>query len=84
MVFEFEYGPYGTWQTFFRKSENYMGSALYRSKKEENTYFLIDRWVNQKEYEIFLSVNNETYQQISSQFEFLYETEEKTGAFVSL
>ena len=82
--FEFEYGRNGTWAKLFAKSENYQGSFLYESEDEVDTYILIDTWINKQAYEDFIKMNQEKYNKISSGFEYLYSTEEKTGSFYSV
>ena len=79
--FEFEYGANGTWNSLFSKSKNYRGSNLHKSEIEPCIYLLIDSWKSREFYEIFIKSNNQDYQKISSKFEYLYETEEKIGAF---
>ncbi len=48
------------------------------------TYLLIDTWTNEQSYEDFKNSNSSVYQSLSSDFEKLYETEEKAGAFNTL
>lgn len=82
--FELAYGKEGAWSSFFSKSENYRGSYLLISNEEVYTYMLIDTWINQQSYEDFIRMNKETYEEMSSGFEYLYETEEKLGSFNSV
>lgn len=83
-TFEFEYGRNGTWAKLFAKSEYYKGSLLYKSKDEIDMYILLDTWINKQTYEDFKKMNQEKYNEISSGFEYLYLTEEKTGSFNSV
>lgn len=83
-TFEFEYGRNGTWAKLFAKSKNYRGSFLYKSEDEMDTYILMDTWINKLTYEDFKKVNQVKYDKISSGFENLYMTEEKTGSFNSV
>ena len=83
-IFEFEYGGNGTWSKLFTKSENYRGSFLHKSEDEVDTYLLVDTWINKQSYESFKKMNQETYDQISTGFEYLYIAEEKIGSFNSV
>ena len=44
-------------------------------------YLLIDTWNNEQSYKDFINLNGSAYENLSSQFEKLYKTEEKIGAF---
>ena len=79
--FELEYGSNGTWDKLFNESKNYRGSFLLKSENEADTYLLVDTWINKQSYENFKKVNQETYDKISSGFEYLYITEKKIGSF---
>lgn len=83
-IFEFEYGATGSWNSLFSTSENYKNSYLHKSEDEPDTYFLIDTWTDKTTYENFIKENNVAYQNLSTQFGYLYFTEEKIGAFNSL
>jgi len=83
-AFEFEYGAVGSWCKLFGKSADYKGSFLHKSADGENTYFLIDTWITKDSYELFKKMYADIYTKLSSQFEYLYITEEKIGAFNSV
>ena len=83
-IFEKEYGTNGAWYNLFEESEDYRGSILYKSQEEVNSYFLMDTWTTKESYEAFKKSCDEIYRKLSSQFEYLYETEEKIGTFNSL
>lgn len=78
--FEHEYGPKGTWFKLFSESSSYSGSFLNRNE-EDNTYILVDTWMDKNSYEDFKQKNREVYDRLSAQFENLYEREEKVGSF---
>ncbi len=82
--FEDEYGSAGTWSVFFSQSSHYKGSFLYKSEEEENTYLLIDTWVDKQTYDDFRQTKAESYHQLSASLQYLYVTEEKTGTFTSV
>jgi len=69
-MFEHEYGSEGSWDNFFQNFDGYLGSFLYKSIEEADTYFLIDNWESQEAYDIFKSHNRE-YDELSSKFEFV-------------
>lgn len=79
--FESEYGNHGTWSKLFMNSANYKGSFLHKSLDMAQTYLLIDTWTDEQSYEDFKRANANAYESLSSRFEGLYETEEKTGTF---
>ncbi len=82
--FEQEYGKNGTWCQLFSKSNDCLGSLLYKSEDETNTYILIDTWTDRQSYENFLKINSEIYNNLSSNFEDIYESEERIGSFRSI
>ncbi|GAA0892239.1 hypothetical protein GCM10009122_19180 [Fulvivirga kasyanovii] len=79
--FEHEYGPKGSWATFFRISQAYKGSFLYKLTEEPDTYMLLDTWTSQQAYENFLESNKKEYAELSKKLEHLYLQEEKTGTY---
>ena len=79
--FEFEYGSQGTWSRFFEGSQEYKGSRLHKSIEYPREYLLIDHWENKESYDNFIKANSDVYRQISAEFEYLYESEEKMGFF---
>ncbi len=79
--FESEYGKGGTWSKLFMNSDNYSGSFLHKSSDISRTYLLIDTWTDEQSYENFKNANSSVYESLSFEFEKLYETEEKIGAF---
>lgn len=47
------YGPEGKWVEFFRKSEDYQGTELFRSTSDPTRFATLDRWRNRAAYEAF-------------------------------
>jgi len=80
-AFQNAYGKNGIWSKLFSTSDKYQGALLHQSMEEANTYFIIDQWVSQADYDHFMLNHNDTYQKISKLLEHLYDKEEKTGAF---
>jgi hypothetical protein len=79
--FEYEYGRSGSWYRLFSESKDYSGSFLHQSEEEKDTYLLVDIWTDQQSYEDFKTIHAHRYNQLSSQFETLYQSEERIGAF---
>ena len=84
MIFETEYGKQGTWAKLFSDSESYLGSILSIKEDSKSTYLLIDNWADKKSYDSFKIINSVIYNRLSSEFETLYENEEKIGEFNSI
>ncbi len=80
--FEAEYGPGGSWVSFFRGSLGYVGSKLYLGK--DHSYLLIDAWVSKDAYKRFRDAKQNRYQQLSDQFSYLFEEEICIGDFHEL
>ncbi len=80
-IFEHEYGFEGTWFKLFSESKEYKGSFLHKSETEPNTYLLIDTWTSKQAYEDFKKLKQDAYNELSSKFEYLYDTEEKIGSY---
>lgn len=82
-AFEHAYGPTGSWQQFFERSTDHIGSFLYRGDSATNTYLLIDRWENKETYEAYLSEHAVAYDQLNDTCRSLYEHEELLGSYRS-
>ena len=80
--FESEYGQGGTWVSFFRGSNGYVGSKLYAGR--DNHYLLIDAWDSRESYLHFTETNQPDYQRLSDHFSYLYEEELCVGDFHEL
>lgn len=78
--FEKAYGPEGSWANFFRKSEHYRGTCLFKSEKTSDAYLLLDFWSTKEACETFISQYNEKYQQLSHQLQDIYQEEAKVDA----
>ena len=79
--FEYEYGGSGSWSRLFMESKDYKGSFLHKSEEGKDTYMLVDIWTDRQSYEDFKTIHALRYNQLSSQFESLYQSEERIGAF---
>ena len=83
-IFEKEYGTEGTWNTFFRASEKYNRSELFQSHSEADTYLLVEEWNDEQAYRTFITLNQDEYERLSSEFEHLYSEEHQVGTFIIL
>ena len=59
--FEAVYGPEGRWTAFFRTSEDYLGTELFRSTTEPEHFVLVDCWKSRVAYEAFRRTYAEAY-----------------------
>ena len=68
-VSEFErvYGASGKWVDFFRKSEDYVSTELFRSLDSPTRFMTLDSWRTRAGYEAFRKANAEEYSQIDEQ-----------------
>jgi len=55
--------------------------VLFCTKVKLNTYLLIDTWNSKQAYEDFKKLKQDAYNELSSKFEYLYDTEEKIGSY---
>lgn len=78
--FEKAYGPEGSWANFFRKSEHYRGTCLFKSEKASDAYLLLDFWNTKEAYDHFKSTQADRYQQLSHQLQDVYQEEVKVDA----
>ncbi len=76
-LFSLEYGANGSWAKFFKRSEDYLGTSLYRLGPHNKCFTLIDQWKDRKSYERFLRNNQADYDSLHLKFRHLYEQEEK-------
>lgn len=79
--FEQEYGPDGAWCKLFSSSQYYLKSILSKSDNSNDTYVLMDVWIDKNSYECFLKESKSSYKDLSLKFQNLYETEEKIGSY---
>lgn len=52
-AFERLYGPEGAWVALFRQAPGYLGTTLYRDRRDPGRYLTVDRWVNEAAYREF-------------------------------
>ncbi|HYM34610.1 MAG TPA: antibiotic biosynthesis monooxygenase [Steroidobacteraceae bacterium] len=51
--FEQVYGPEGLWAKFFRNSDQYVGTELFRSVGQPTRFITLDSWRSRAAYESF-------------------------------
>ena len=73
--FEAVYGPDGEWAQLFRTGDGYLGTTLERSG--DGSYFVVDRWRSQADYERFLAGNAARYEAMSQANARLYVGERR-------
>ncbi len=74
-----EYGANGPWCRFFRESDAYIASTLYRGGEGE--FLLIDEWRDEQSYRDFLRIHHDRYGQMSAAGKELYKEEVKIGEY---
>ena len=80
--FETTYGPNGAWAVLFARGAGYRGTELLRSTTEPHTYFTIDRWDTESDFDEFHRKFAAEYTALDLQCEGLTESETKIGTFV--
>ena len=82
--FESIYGPNGRWATLFGHSHGYRGTDLLRSNTEPHTYFTIDRWESEQEFQEFKQKFATEYAALDHECEGLTESETRIGSFTPI
>jgi hypothetical protein len=59
--FEEVYGPDGRWAAFFRESDDYLGTDLFRNTSSASHFVLVDNWKSRAAYEAFRRAHAEDY-----------------------
>jgi heme-degrading monooxygenase HmoA len=75
------YGSDGDWAQLFRRAEGYLGTQLFRSAEEPNTFLTVDRWDSASCFEAFQKRYAEEYKKMDARFEGYTLSEEKLGTF---
>ena len=82
--FEKTYGPEGLWADFFRTSAYYRGTCLFKSEKASDVYMLLDFWKTKEAYDHFTTTQADTYQQLSLQFQDVYQEETRMDEYYAV
>jgi len=77
--FEQVYGPEGLWAKFFRNSEEYLGTELFRSVGSKHRYITLDKWRSRSAYETFRKNFAADYAHLDEWCERLVEHERTLG-----
>jgi heme-degrading monooxygenase HmoA len=65
--FEREYGSSGRWVDFFRRSEDYVSTELFRSLDSPTRFMTLDCWRTRAGYEAFRKAHADDYSRIDEQ-----------------
>jgi len=66
--FESVYGPDGDWAQLFRKSQDYIGTELFRSLND-NSYITVDKWNSEANFETFKNQFRSEYKKLDTECE---------------
>ena len=80
--FERLYGMDGEWARLFRRSEDYLGTDLFRDTGEAARYMTVDRWTSQQAYDAFLRRMRDDYAALDARGEALTVEETRLGVLV--
>jgi len=79
--FEEVYGPTGTWGTFFRAGNGYLGTELIRDLSVQGRYVTLDFWTSKEAYDAFRGEYSARYHELDAECEDLTESEQEIGQF---
>jgi heme-degrading monooxygenase HmoA len=77
--FERAYGADGGWAAFFRRSDAYLGTDLYRHADVSGRYVLVDRWVSEDAYRSFLEEHAAEFDELDRRHRDDHELEVRLG-----
>jgi len=77
--FEALYGADGDWVRLFRRSDDYLGTDLYRDATRGDVYLSIDRWSARAAYDAFLQATREDYATLDARGDALTVEETRLG-----
>ena len=81
--FEQIYGPEGDWALFFRQSNKYIRTDLFRDATLPYRYITLDHWASKEAQEAFRSSHLQQYQEIDRRCEQLTMSEVQLGSFTA-
>lgn len=81
--FEEAYSRTGEWFKFFEPCDDFLGHELVKNTKDES-YILIDKWMDKKAYESFLKSNQLEYESLNESSRPLYDSEKLVGTYQTL
>lgn len=77
--FEQVYSPEGRWVRFFRLSDDYLGTELYRNVRHPQRFIIVDAWRSRQAYEAFRKANAAEYATLDEWCRQLLEHERMLG-----
>lgn len=78
-AFEALYGADGDWVRLFRRSDDYLGTDLFRDTTQPGVYLTIDRWSARAAYDAFLQVARDDYATLDARGDALTVEETRLG-----
>ena len=84
-IAEFEkiYGETGAWVDLFKKSNGYLGTALFCDSDDRHHYITIDRWASSEAYNSFQAKWQDEYKALDEHCKDLTDSESFLGTFSS-
>ena len=79
--FEQTYGPAGAWVKLFKQSLGYIGTILLKDKSLVGRYVTVDRWQDEKSYQVFRSSFSHEYEKLDRECGRLTNSEQLLGLF---
>ena len=77
--FETLYGADGDWARLFHRSDDYLGTDLYRDTAQPGVYLTVDRWTSRVAYEAFLQAAHADYAALDARGDALTVEETRLG-----
>jgi len=78
--FEEVYGRNGVWFKFFEPCDDFLGQDLMKGS-DGQTYIVLDKWMSEEDYQVFVSKNKIAYDQLREQTSNLYGEELSLGTY---
>ncbi len=75
------YGPEGAWARLFRRGEGYLGTTLYRDRRQSGRYLTVDDWRDEAAFLAFRQTFAEEFEALDRTCARLTRREEHLGDF---
>jgi heme-degrading monooxygenase HmoA len=83
-AFEKAYGPQGPWVLLFQRDPHYRHTQLLKDPSHSSTYFTLDFWDSENDYNYFKHSNQLDYESLDHLTEGLTLRERNLGCFLQL
>ena len=70
-AFERAYGPEGAWALLFARGRGYEGTRLLRDCSDESVFLTVDRWSNERQWDLFLARWKNEYDKLDQELSHL-------------